>query len=275
MSKFGRRLVTVAMTVAMTGGLLAGVGAIPAQAAPAASISVSATTAAPRVKPYTYVLYGQGKYAVARIAARVTGASGATARVLAKRFGAMHFTPIGASVAITSSEQVVHFSVTPALATRYEVRVTTGSTVDVTSAALSVYVALAQNIVGVPGEKCTATQCTERIVTETLVPASAYKTEAAKRWYLYLGVNQSAGQPSTGEPKYLNRSTVSSASPARRMSATRYEVVFNFRAMVDQKNVVLFPNACTKDAEPADGIGLPGHHDCGNKKVPASAAYLG
>jgi hypothetical protein len=261
--------------VALAGGLLAGVGAIPAQATLAYSISASASSAVPRVKPYTYVLYKQGKYAVATISARIGGSSGGSAQVLARRFGARRFTPIGTPVAVTSSPQVVHFSETPSVATRYEVRVTTGTTVDVTSAPFTVYVTLAQNVIGVPGKKCTSTECSETLVTDTQVPASAYKTEAAKAWYLYLGVNESAGQPSTGAPKYLNLSRLSTASPARRISATEYKVDFTFRVKVEHKNVELFLNACTKDTESKDGLGLPGHHDCGRKQVRASAVYLG
>jgi hypothetical protein len=261
--------------LAATGGLLTGLGAIPAQAAPADGVSLSVSSAVPRVKPYTYVLYRQGGYAIARVTADISGASGASAQLMARRFGARSFTPAGPPVALTSSAQVVRFEVTPSLATRYEVRVTSGSTVDVTSASVTVYVALAQEIAAVPSKKCTATQCTERLVTDTQVPASAYKTEAAKRWYLYLGVNQSAGQPSTGAPKYLNRSGISTASAARRLSATEFKVVFTFRARVDRKNVVLYPNACTKDTESKDGLGLPGHHGCGSKRVLAGAVYLG
>jgi ABC-type transport system substrate-binding protein len=309
------------LTIATTGGLLAGAGAvgtagaIPATAAPttgaptagaptagapttgapttgapttgapttgarapAYSISASATSAIPRVKPYTYVLYEQGKFAVATISARITGASGASgasAQVLARRFGAKSFRPIGTPAAVTSSPQVIHFEVTPSLATRYEVRVSTGTTVDVTSAEVTVYVALVQDIIGVPSKKCTATACSETIATVTQVPASAYKTEAAKPWYLYLGVSQSSGQQPTEAPKYLNLSGLSTASAARRISATEYKVTFTFRARADHPNVDFFPNACTKDAEAKDGLGLPGHHGCGNKRVRASDVYLG
>jgi hypothetical protein len=287
------------LSIAIAAGLIAGVAAIPAQAipaqaipaqaipaqaapapaapapAPAYSISASVTSAIPMVKPYTYVLYKQGRYAIATITARIAGASGGSAQVLARRFGARHFAPIGTPTAVTSSPQVIHFSVTPSLATRYEVRVTTGTTVDVTSAEVTVYVALAQDVTGVPAKKCTATLCSETIATLTQVPASAYKSEIAKPWYLYLGVSQSSGQPSSGAPKYLNLSRLSTASTARRISATEYKVTFTFRATVDHKNVEFFPNACTRDAEAKDGLGLPGRHSCGNKRVRATDVYLG
>ena len=32
---------------------------------------------------------------------------------------------------------------------------------------------------------------------------------------------------------------------------------------------------CSKDTEAADGIGLPGHHGCGDKTVPLQYSYLG
>ena len=34
-------------------------------------------------------------------------------------------------------------------------------------------------------------------------------------------------------------------------------------------------NSCIKDTEPEDGIGLPGHHGCGDPRVLDSASYLG
>jgi hypothetical protein len=36
------------------------------------------------------------------------------------------------------------------------------------------------------------------------------------------------------------------------------------------------PDACTKDTESRDGMGLPGHHRCGKRRVKVSGlTYLG
>ena len=34
-------------------------------------------------------------------------------------------------------------------------------------------------------------------------------------------------------------------------------------------------NECLKDAVATDGIGLPGHHGCGDQQIASSAPYLG
>ena len=34
-------------------------------------------------------------------------------------------------------------------------------------------------------------------------------------------------------------------------------------------------NACSKDTEAEDGIGLPGHHGCGDERILDSAPYVG
>ncbi len=268
-----------AAPVALAGGVVAALGVVPAEAASAApTITIQAKNPeVPNVTGDTLVIFGFKGVQDAVISGTVTGAaSGDVVTLLAEPFKAKHFTATGKPVTLTSSTQSYSFTVRPTLATRYEAQVTTGSTVDVTSATKTVYVGLG-SVFPKNGThtKCTPTLCTETITTHTFVPAAAYRVESAKHWYLYLGVNRSRGTPSTRPPKFLILSKVSTASKARKVNAQDFQVVFTFRVAVEGKNIRWFPLACTKDDEPKDGIGLPGRHGCGDSKVPSNAIYLG
>jgi hypothetical protein len=267
--------------MAVAGGLVAASGAVPAQAASTTSLSVTIKAknpGYPNIGRDTIVFYGNKLVENADISGAVTGATaGDVVTLLAKPFKAKGFAPTGKPQTLTASTQDYSFSVRPTLATAYEAQVTTGSTVDATSAVQFVYVGLLQ-VVGKNGYhyKCDHVGCTLSITTRTLVPASAYRTEAAKRWYLYLAVSRSRGKPSEVPPKYLPRVTKNaSASKATRVSATDFQVVFKFWIAYDGKNFYPFPDACTKDVEAKDGIGLPGHHGCGASKISTASFYIG
>ncbi len=264
--------------VAMAGGLVAALGVVPAEAASTAAPTITIQAKNPdvaKVTGDTLVVFGFKGAQNAIVSGTVTGAAtGDVVTLLAEPFKATHFTAVGTTT-LTSSTGSYSFSVRPTLATTYEAQVTTGTTVDATSATQPVYVVLGQVTPKNPPVKCNRTGCTETIAARTIVPASAYHTESIKHWYLYLGVNRSRGNPSTRPPKYLTLSKASTASKARKINAQDFEVVLTFRIAFDGKNIRWFPAACTRDDEPKDGVGLPGHHDCGNSKVPSNAIYLG
>ena len=52
-----------------------------------------------------------------------------------------------------------------------------------------------------------------------------------------------------------------------------FSVQFNF--ILGQGGYQWKLNYCTRDSESLDGLGLPGHHGCGDPTVSASAPYLG
>jgi hypothetical protein len=264
----------------MAGGLVAAMGVFPAEAASTASITISAKNPDyPNVTHDTIVFLGQKTLQNADISGTVTGAaSGDVVTLLAKPFKAKSFAPTGKPLTLTSSTQSYSFSVRPTLATAYEARLTAGSTVEATSAVQSVYVGLLQGV-GKNGYryKCNKsfTECSLIITTRTLVPASAYRTESTKRWYMYLALNRSRGVPSKKAPKFLSLDRSASASKPVRINATDFQIVFTFPFATDRENVQPFPDFCTKDVEAKDGIGLPGHHGCGNGRIPSDTLYLG
>jgi hypothetical protein len=266
--------------VAAAGGLITAASTVPAQAASVSTYSISIHAKNPNfpnVTGDTLVVYGQKGLQNATIGGTVTGASaGDVVTLLAEPFKATHYSRVGTPLTLTSSTQLYSFSVRPTLATKYKAQVTTGTAIDATSKVQSVYVALAQVLVrNGAHEKCGRTECSLTVKTRTLVPGSAYRTETTKHWYLYLAVNRSHGAPSTRAPKYLPLSTTSSTSKARKVGASSYYLTWTFRWLTRGEHTYPIPNACTKDAVTKDGLGLPGHHGCGAKKVRSNVIYLG
>jgi hypothetical protein len=219
--------------VAVVGGLLAASGAVPAEAASTAVYGINIHAKNPNFRNVTgdtLVVLGVKTLQNATVSGTVTGATtGDVVTLLAEPFKATHFTAVGHKT-LTSATEGYSFSVRPGLATKYEARVTTGSKVDITSKMQAVYVTLA-NTVEKNGVhfRCTRTQCTLTIKTRTFVPRSAYLTESRKHWYLYLGVNRSHGIPSNRAPRFLTLSRVSTASKARKLTPTAFQVIFTFR----------------------------------------------
>jgi hypothetical protein len=265
---------------ALAGGLVAGLVAIPAaQASSAASIiSINATSpnyphvgASGKVDGYALVIYKGGKAAAALITGAVTtSATNDTATLLAEPFHQKKYTTVG-SQALTpvSGSASYSFKVKPSLATRYKVEVS--GTDSATSSTVTVYVtAGGKTPTKYVHVKCTsATRCVLSVREYTLLPASAYKTEARKHPVLYLAI----GDPNPPKNYTLDKSAT--ASKAKQVNKGEFYKTLTWVIHVRNASTTPYPNACTKDTESKDGMGLPGHHGCGNKKVPTSAIYLG
>ena len=63
-------------------------------------------------------------------------------------------------------------------------------------------------------------------------------------------------------------------SKPRRVSATEFDLTLRFPSGYGPVLSLWHFAACTADTEPRDGLGLPGHHQCGATTVPP-ASYLG
>lgn len=262
------RILRMTAPVAAAGALIA--ASTPATTQPASpatySVTITATTNSPRVTGDTLVWYKIAGYDTADIHGQVTGAaSGDTVSLLAKRFGAKHFTATGKPITLTLPTSTYSFTVRPRLATRYKVQVSTGDKVDVTSMVQIVYVDTSGPIRGTH-KRCSRHRCIVTFRAYGLVPPSAYKIEAAKHVYVYLAV----GHPRL--PRYLTLSTAATVSKAKRVRADDYVQRFRFVIPEHGKTNWIW-QACTRDTERRDGIGLPGHHRCGDHKVPQG--YLG
>lgn len=271
--------------IAVAGGLITS-GAIPAaEASPAASIiTINATSphypgltakAHGKVDGFALVVYKLGAAATADISGTVTTtATNDMATLMAEPFGKETYTAVGTPVSLTTlGANTYSFSVKPSVATKYKVQVS--GTDNATSSAVTVYVSAAaissrkSNRV-----KCTTHRCVETFKVYTKLPAKAFRTESRKHVYLYLAIGELRGS-TPHLPRDYTLSTASHASKARRVNSGEYVETLTFIVPIRNSRTIWVPNACAKDTESTDGLGLPGHHGCGNLRVPRSAIYLG
>ena len=155
------------------------------------------------------------------------------------------------------------FLVSPSHATRYRVVIAGGPTTSV----LTVYV-LDKRL----SMSCNLCQNTNTPGTHTLIVSGRFRIPPGPTGnkgpvYLYYAVS-----PSSTTPTNVNRV----ASAPRQFSGNTFSFSVSY--------TVQFPNAptfrfgevfCWKYEEGASGVGLPGHHACGNATVNRLAAYLG
>jgi hypothetical protein len=271
MSKFWR----VVAPVVAAGGLVAA-GAMPAaSASPAVSIiTISATSphypgaSHGKVDGYALVVFRTGGgLNTATISGTVaTAATGDTATLMAKPFGKSAYAAVGTPISLTpvSGSAPYSFSVKPSVATSYEVQLA-GTDTEL-SAAVTVYVTFGGKGTDLRSH-CSAGHCTTSWKEFTILPAAAYKTEVGKKWYFYIAISKSL-------PRYLHLTNSASASTARKVNANEYvqTMTVHYSAPTPKD---LWDVACTRDTVSKDGMGLPGHHGCGNPRVSSRSIYLG
>jgi hypothetical protein len=254
---------------------LAGAEAGPALAASPAAISVTIATksALPKVSGHTLVVFrGSPRVATATVSGTVTGAaSGAKATLLAERFGTKAYSPAAGPVALRSRHGAAPYSfrVHPAFATSYKVQVS-GSMA--TSGARTVYVTPGASVTG--KRSCSRPVCHIKLRVSVKVPSTAYATETAKHWFLYSGLRLGSGR-APAAPEILKLSHSATASKPQRLHPNEFVVTLRFTFRIGSHSFRWRLNFCTRDSEAADGIGLPGHHRCGNKEISATRPYLG
>lgn len=276
-----RRRILVAALITVAIAAAAGLAAVllPGSAARPVAVPISVKSALPAVGGDVYVAYLGGAQAHAEVYGEIAkAANGEVAQLYAQQFPYKN-APVQAGSLImhragtTASYQ---FQVTPGLATRYRVGLFasgTASTPFAMSGVATIYVVVS----GTTGKSgtCSRPVCRESIQTTNFVPPSALPAEISKPWYPYFAVNLApAKEP--GPPKWLLlRAGNGHVTASRRISAGEFSetVTFSFRIGNDAYDWNW--TTCSEDTEAADGIGLPGHHGCGDQRVPASAAYLG
>jgi hypothetical protein len=271
--------------VAVAAGLVAGVPAIQAATASTAAssiITISATSPHyPHLRAkdhglvdgYAIVIYRDTtkRANTGVVSGKVsTTATDDKATLLAEPFGAKTFGAVGTPVSLTPVNGAARYSfhVTPSLATQYEVQVS--GTDSAVSRAVTIYVS-AGGSSSTPSQSCTHTRCKWSIRLYTDVPTSqAYKTESGKHWYLYQAVYYGKRVP-----KEFTLSTTARASKAKKVNGREFAQTFTYFIPLRHGSASWSVQACVKDTESKDGLGLPGHHGCGAKHVSVSAIYLG
>lgn len=104
---------------------------------------------------------------------------------------------------------------------------------------------------------------------------SALQAEMSKPWYPYFGVNLSSGKEPP-PPKWLMLGSGSGhVTASHRISADEFSEMVTFSFRIGNDAYYWDWTTCSKDTESVDGIGLPGHHGCGDERVLDSAPYLG
>ncbi len=143
-----------------------------------------------------------------------------------------------------------------------------GATVDVTSTPVTVYVTEGGTLTN-KHNRCSRTSCTFSYKITEFLPASAYKTETHKQFYLYLavGLPEDSGQV---HPRQGRHGIQDQEDQLRRVRGDLHLACCapSWRGELDH-------HVCTKDSESKDGMGLPGTHSCGNRHISRKVRYIG
>lgn len=233
----------------------------------------------PSVTGDVWVFFDAGSYGQVTIYGRVRGATvGQVAVLYAQQFPFTRPPGEVASQGLTASG-FYSFAASPTLATRYSVLVLARRMAGqqlAASATKTVYVV--PNQFGPVNTSCNSPGnrpvCRQRWRIYIVVPASAYREESAKHWYVYFGLAL-ARLREPALPKWLYVDHHAKVSQVRRISSTEFERVISLSFRLGDDAWHFGWNYCAKDTEAVDGVGLPGHHDCGQVRVSSKQRYLG
>jgi serine/threonine protein kinase len=279
-SSVRRRLpvILAGIAVLVVAAVVAGVTLTGSTAPATASLQITAKSSFPAETGYSYVEYRLGADARAEVQGEIKGAtSGEVAQLYAQPFPFKQApAEIDAVILHPAGKTAKYaFTVTPALATRYKVELFQSSTASnplASSATSTIYVAYGGNASSTPA--CSHPVCHQTVRLQIFVPASALNTEIAKHVYTYFGLTLSPTKVPPA-PKYLLLGTGDPRVTTRRVSAIEFDMTISFTFRIGNDGSNWNFNSCDQDTEAVDGIGLPGHHGCGQARIPGSVTYLG
>ncbi|HEX3513530.1 MAG TPA: serine/threonine-protein kinase [Trebonia sp.] len=276
-----RRLIVVAACVTAAAGLAAGLLLVPGSPAPpVATLPISVKSAFPAVTGDVYVVYQSGKNADAAVSGEVgQAADGEVATLYAQQFPYRNAPTVVSSVILhpTAGGARYAFQVTPTLATRYRVelfRSIASSAPIAMSGVKTIYVSVGQGVSNT--QDCGGPVCDESAQVTYEAPSSALKTEMSKTPYVYFGLNPSKAHRQPPPPKLLALGAGHGAIVGtQETSANRFVLTVSFSFTVGHDSYDAAVAVCIKDTVATDGIGLPGHHGCGDQRIPNPTVYLG
>jgi hypothetical protein len=272
----------VVITGGLVAGLIVGLGGSGATPKPTA-LGIAAKSASKPETGDVWTVYGLSGLSVVQIHGHIKdAASGEVARLYGQEFP-FNSAPaaIGPPVRLQPSGKAAtagySFTATPTLATRYDVEVfqsSSAKTALARTAITIVYVASGFSPTANP-KPCTRPVCHEVITGDVLVPASAMSTEISKLTYAYFALSLAkSGTPP--QPATLQLGAGDAVVRTKLLSATEYQIAIGFTFTIGKTDGYNWGwNACTKDTEAEDGIGLPGSHGCGDTTIPNQANYVG
>jgi hypothetical protein len=263
-------------------GATLGAAQVPALAAPAVTPTIEidgVQTAFPALHGLRYALYHSSE-GWGRVFGEITGAvSTDVIRLYARQFPYKKpFVQVAgpALVRLNGHTKFEFNKLTPELATRYKAELfanKTATTPLAVSNVKTVYV-----VVNMPfreSHTCPRPDCTSVLHVNAFVPASAMRTERAKKIYTYFAVRLSpTGVPPPPTYLYLGAGHPH-VTRTRKVSAGEYRFTIKFTFRIGNNGAHWGFNFCIKDSVTADGIGLPGRHHCGDKRIRATTRYLG
>jgi len=246
-----------------------------------ASIAINADSNLDQVSGYTIVNYNSGKDWNAQIHGQVKGAlNGEVAALYAQPFPYKSAPAQVGTVILHPAGKTAQYSfqVTPVVVTRYQVELFRSSTAtkpSATSPARTIYVVLAGKLISQSIPPTCGPVCSNKVQVQISVPASAMSTEISKKIYTYFAVNIGPRKyPAT--PKTLILGAGRPQVTVNRISATEYKISLTFSYLIPQDKWSSWDwNSCQQDTVAEDGIGLPGHHECGDASIPDQVGYLG
>jgi hypothetical protein len=278
-SKFWRGLVVTAAACALAS---LGLGSAMAQSVAAGvTVSIAAQSHFKPVTGDTFVEFAEGKNGDVTLKGSISGATTGDVAVLYAQPWPYKKAPAqvpgqNTTLTVTGTTPVSYsFTTVPQIATRYSVQVLTSLTSTPalgSSKAVTVYVVAGGKATGL--SRCGRPTCRETWHIYTIVPASLYKAESAKRVYFYFALNLSrTGEPKA--PKYLYLDRSAKISKVKRIKSSEFERTITWSFKIGDDGYYWLPAACTKDSESKDGLNLPGSHGCGDRRIRSSITYLG
>ena len=276
-----RRRITIAVPVVAAAGLAAGLLFLPKSPVPpiVASVPISVKSGVPAVTGDVYVVYG-GEHTNAEVSGTVTKAEiGEVAALYAQQFPYKSALVKISALTLHSVRGTARyaFRVTPTLATRYRVELfkdRTATTPVAMSGVKIIYVSSADSTSN--DRKCSSSVCYESAQEIITVPPSLLKFEMSKTLYAYFGLKLSKTQKNVPPPSSILLGAGNGLVLAKeQISADQFKVIATFSFTVGNNYNQLGWAVCDKDTVAADGIGLPGHHGCGDKSIPYPTDYIG
>jgi hypothetical protein len=276
-----RRIVVTAViaVIVIAAGLIAGLEAGGTASHTSVAVPISVKSALPALSGDVLVVYRGGKQANAEVYGVIKkAASGEVAQLYAQPFPYHHApTQVGSVILHPAGTTASYeFQVTPVLATRYQVELFASSTASAplgSSALATIYVTTGGTTGNV--QTCSRPVCHESIQTINYVAPSALQAEMSKPWYPYFGINLATGKEPPPPEWLMLAAGGGHVTASHRISADEFSETVTFSFRIGNDAYYWDWTTCTQDTEAQDGIGLPGHHGCGDQRVLDAAPYLG
>lgn len=262
---FGRAFLGVALALVVVGGV---------QAQTPVPISIYVTTDFKPVDGLKLTSFGLPAHITGRV---LNALAGASVVLQGNKFPFAGFATV--HHAVTGDGGTYRFSVKPVLATYYRVVLASDHTSK--SSTVTEYVSHYVEPTSrsfCPNNRTPGASCYLRYKGVVVVPAAVAAQEGAKLAYFYFDINYGTS-PQKGliALRQTGRQhRMSGYGPYTYPSAhARFSSSFTATFTTNYGRLSTTAVICVKDTEPTDGLGLPGHHGCGDPSINPTRHYAG